>query len=478
MPFLLALLAVLAALLAVIMARALLFVPPKLEAVPSEDIQADEGRLTRNLQAMLRLKTVSHAEEGLADEAQFAAFRELLSTLYPAAFARCAVELHGKGGLLLHLKGQDSRAPSVLMAHYDVVPAEEVRWAHPPFEGLLIDGEVWGRGALDTKCTVLCLMEALEAQLMQGFVPKNDLYISLGGDEETLGKDASAIVDALEARGVRPAFVLDEGGAVVSGVFPGVPGSAALVGIAEKGSAFIDITAKGRAGHASAPPARQAAGALSRALLRVTGRPMPFNMTEPARALFDTLGRHSTFFYKLIFANLWYFAPLLDLICRKAGGELNALVRTTTAITRLSAAQAYNVLPSEVKAGVNLRLISGDSVEAARERLEKIIASPEVSVELVRGSEPSIISPPSGEAWRRLERAIRQTYKEAVVSPYLMVAASDSRHFCRISNHVYRFSGFPLARAQLSLIHSQDERIPARLLPDAFRFYTRVIRQC
>lgn len=459
--------------------RALRFAPQKEEEAPAGDeAAADELTLGEHLSRMIRKKTVSYAEEGRADQRQFEGFRALLKELYPSVFDRFESEIIGKNGLLLRLQGRGEAEPSVLMAHYDVVPANEQEWSVPPFEGRIHEGEVWGRGTLDTKCTVLGLLEAAERLAKEGFAPAGDLYLSLGGDEECMGSDASAIVDAFEKRGIRPAFVLDEGGAVVEGAFPGVPGPVAVVGTAEKGSAFVDITARGKGGHASAPPARQAVGVLSKALGRVLKKPMPFTLTGPARDLFDTLGRHSTLPYRLIFANLRIFSPILDLICRKTGGELNALVRTTAALTRLSAAEAYNVLPREAKAGLNLRLIPGDSVSRAAERLRHIIHDPDVEVSVRSGSEPSAISPAGGEAWQRLKAAIRATYPKAIVSPYLMVAASDSRHFCRVSNHVYRFSGMPLSKQQRGMIHGRDERVPLGLLPDLVRFYLRVMRQC
>ncbi len=472
------LLALLAAFLAAIISRAIRFVPGENAVEQGEDIPADEARLTDSLRQMLRLITVSHPDPKQNDAAQFEAFRALLKRLYPTVYARCAYEEIGQNGILLRLPGQSQDKPSALMAHYDVVPVEEALWTRPPFSGDLVDGEIWGRGAIDTKCTLLSILEAAEALLKNGFVPRNDVYFSFGGDEEVLGQDASAIVDALKARGIKPAFVLDEGGAVVNKVFPGVTKSAALIGIGEKGSAFVDISAKGKSGHASAPPAKQAVGVLARAIYRIQKHPAPFVLSKPAADLFDTLGRHSTFVYKLIFANLWCFQPVLDFICKKSGGELNALVRTTTALTRLSASDAYNVLPNEARAGLNLRLIPGDSIQASVDRLRKTARSQDILVELVKGSEPSPVSPTSGEPWERLNRAILQTYKEVIVSPYLMVAASDSRHFCRISEHVYRFSGFPLSGEQRKMIHSQDERIPVSLLPDGFRFFYRVIKAC
>ena len=464
--------------LLVIMLRAALFTPPAQEQVVSEKIALDEDRLARSLQAMVRIPTISYAENGKADQAQFDAFHGLLKQRYPLVFERCSVEHIGKNGLLFHLPGKQSLEPCVLMAHYDVVPVEEARWTHPPFEGLVLQGELWGRGTLDTKCTVMGILEAAEHLLKQGFTPNNDLYLSFGGDEECLGADAAAIVETLKARGVKPAFVLDEGGAIVNRVFPGVSKPAALIGIAEKGNVFVDITARGTSGHASAPPAKQVVGTLARALVRIDQSHFPFTLTKPALELFDTLGRHSTFLYKIIFKNLWCFAPLLNLICRKSGGELNALVRTTAAQSRLSASKAYNVLPNEAKAGLNLRLIPGDSQEQAIAHLQRVIKNAAVEVSINKGSEPSSVSPTQGEAWERLKTAINATYPRAIVSPYLMVAASDSRHFCAISENVYRFSGLPLTREQLNMIHSQDERIPLTLLPDLVRFYIRVMRDC
>lgn len=478
MVFLWLFLFLLIAFLAVVVTRAARFTPTESAVEAGEEIPVDEGRLVSHLQAMLRLKTVSHHDGALTDPAPFQAFRELLKQFYPLVFSRCQYELAGKNGILLRLPGKSREKPSVLMAHYDVVPAEEALWARPPFSGDLIDGEVWGRGAIDTKCTLLSILEAAEDLLSRGFVPENDLYFSFGGDEEVMGQDASAIVDLLESRGVRPAFVLDEGGAVVNQVFPGVTKSAALIGIAEKGSAFFDVKASGKSGHASAPPAKQAVSVLAKALLSLSRHPAPFTFTKPALDLFDTLGRHSSFIYKIIFANLWCFRPVLDLICKKSGGELNALVRSTDALTRLSASESYNVLPNEATAGLNVRLIPGDSIAKTEQRLSKTINDKAVSLQFVRGSEPSAVSPTEGEAWDRLNQAILQTYPGVIVSPYLMIAASDSRHFCRISDHVYRFSGFPLTAEQRKMIHSQDERIPRSLLPQGYRFFYRVLNQC
>ena len=471
-------LALLVAFFAVIVVRACNFKPASEEKVEGDPFPVDVDAAVEHLRRMIQLKTVSSVDESQVDLSEFAKFRALLPTLYPAVYAACEYSEPGRHGMLLKWPGRSSDQPSVLMAHYDVVPADAADWEEPPFEGVIRGGELWGRGTLDTKCTLMGVLEAAESLIARGFVPKNDVYFAFGGDEECMGGDAPAIVSELERRGVRPAFVLDEGGAIVEKVFPGVDRPAALIGIAEKGSAFMDLTAVGKGGHASAPPARQSVGVLARALDRLARHPMPFVMTAPARELFDLMGRQSSFLYKLIFANLWCFRPALDLICKAGGGELNALVRTTCALTRLSGAEAYNVLPNQSRAGINARVICGETVASVQKRMEAIIGDADVSVSVVEGNDPSPVSPTSGEPWERLSAAIRQTYPGVLVAPYLMLACSDSRHYCRICQNVYRFSGMPLSKEQRGMIHNRNERIPLKLISGAVAFFGRVLERC
>ena len=375
MTIVLILLSVLAAFFAVVLIRTARF-RPKAEpdaALPPLAEAPDAGLAAEHLAEMIRIRTVSFADKAQEDPEPFEEFPRLLARLYPNVHSACKCERPGPRSLLFRWSGKAPGDPTVLMAHYDVVPADEDAWEKPPFEGIIEGGVLWGRGMLDTKGTLLGVMEAAEAMIARGFVPEHDIYLAFAGDEEIAGTGAPTTVKLLKARGVHAALVVDEGGAVVENVVPGVSRPCALVGIGEKGSVNFEFSLASKGGHASAPPAHTLVGRLARAVTRVEGKPFPARMTKATAELFDTLGRHSTFVYRMIFANLWCFLPLLDLICKKQGGELNALMRTTCAFTMMEGSRAANVLPPKARMVANLRLISGDTASSAAEALRAVI---------------------------------------------------------------------------------------------------------
>ncbi len=469
-------LAALALLIAVIVVRTLAFKPQQEKAVAPLEVKLYEDRIAKDMQAIIQMKTISYLDKSKEDQQVFEEFPELLKKLYPRLHEKLTQERIGDRGILYRWPGKNSDKPGVLMSHYDVVPVQESTWDKPPFSGEIENGVLWGRGTLDTKCTLLGVMEAAEHLISEGFIPENDLYLSFAGDEEIFGHGAPAIVAELKRRGITPAFVLDEGGAVVDNVFPGVKEPCALIGLGEKGLTNINFEAVSSGGHASTPPPHTAVGVVAQAITKVENHPFPFRLTPAVTKMFDTLGRRSTFAYRMIFANLWCFAPVLDMLCKKKGGEMNALVRTTCAFTLMSGSPAHNVLPPKATVGANLRLIGGDTVESAKAYVEKAVNDSRVSATIANGNNPSPCSPAEGEAWEKLYTAIGQTWQGAVVSPYLMVAASDSRHFCAISDHVYRFSPLAMTKEDRATIHANNERIQLSKLYDLVRFYVRLIK--
>lgn len=464
--------------MAIILVRAAMFKPhPEEKKIAGEVINIDSEKIAADLSDMIRCKTVSHRHTVQNDAAEYEKFHALLEERFPLVHKTAELKKIGNNGLLYFIKGRSDKKPSVCMAHYDVVPAEEKLWSKPAFEGLIEDGMIWGRGALDTKGTLCGLMTALEKLLSEGYVPENDLYFSFSGEEEVDGTTCADIVEYFAQNGIRPDVVLDEGGAVVDNVFPGYSGKCALIGIAEKGGYNLEMTISSNGGHSSTPPPNPVTVRLCKAVCKIQKHPFPRRLTKPVLEMFDTLGRHSTFLYKIIFANLWCFSPLLDLIAKRSGGEINAMLRTTVAVTRLKGSNAYNVLPPIARLGMNVRLMETETVSQAIDRIKRVMGEKEAVITVIGGTDPSPCSETKGDQWDRLKAVIEATWPDAIVSPYLMMACSDSRHFCRICDRVYRFSPMHLSDEERAMIHGNDERVPIDTMVKTAAFYVRLLKQ-
>ena len=465
------------ALLTVILARTLMFTPKEVQTPVSDAIDFDREESIRNLSALVRCKTVSYTDASLEEDGEFEKLISLLPELYPHVWESCPLQRFPGRGLLFRWKGKKEGQPAVLMAHYDVVPVEEEHWHKPAFEAVIEDGVLWGRGTLDTKVTFNGILNAAENLIRQGFQPEEDVYLAFSGSEEINGSGAENIAQWFSEQGFQLKMVLDEGGAVVEDVFPGVKGQCALIGIAEKGQLNLEYSVSGAGGHASAPKPHTPVGKLSLACAKTEAHPFRMRLTKPVLEMFDTLGRHSGFLYRMIFANLWAFGWVLDLLTRKTGGELNALMRTTVAFTRMHGSKAANVIPPKASMVSNIRLISGDTVESATARVKGIINDDDVQLNKLVGWDPSPISRTDCEGWQIVSSACSETWQGCIVTPYLMMQCSDSRHYGTISDKVYRFSAMDMTAEERSLIHGNDERIRLESIGRAVEFFTRVIRQ-
>ncbi len=464
--------------LAVILIRAVMFKPKTFPVTEAKPVEFDGEKSVRTLQELVRCKTVSYYDPAKEDNAEFEKLIGLLPELYPEVFRVCSFDRLPDRALLFRWEGKNHTRPSVMMAHYDVVPVNEDQWDKDPFGAEIENGILWGRGTLDTKVTMNAVLSAADTLISKGFVPENDIYFAFSGGEEVNGRGASNIVDWFEAHDVDLGLVVDEGGGVVENVFPGVKAPCGVVGIAEKGMMNAVLTVKSQGGHASAPKPHTPVGILSKACCKLEANPFPMHVTKPAAEMFDTLGRHSTFLYKIIFANFGIFKGVLDLLGRRSGGEINALLRTTVAFTQMEGSSAPNVIPPQATMVANLRLNPADTVESAKARLEKIIDDPNVTVTVGSHMNPSRISQTGCDAWKKVEKAVAETWTGCLVAPYLMVQCSDSRHYGRISDKVYRFSAMDLTAEERSTIHGNNERIRLDAVKRAVEFYLRLMEQC
>ena len=464
--------------IAVILIRTLAFIPKAQPPISDAEISFDKDTAINALQQLVQCKTISYNDHALEDDAEFEKLIALLPGLYPRVFDICSVDRLPDRGLLLRWPGKSHKAPVVLMAHYDVVPVDEESWEKPPFAGIIEDGTLWGRGTLDTKATFNAIFCAANHLIAKGFRPENDIYFAFSGGEEVNGKGAVNIVNYFRDHEITPALVVDEGGAVVENVFPGVKQPCGLIGIAEKGMINAQYRTTSTGGHASAPKPHTPVGILAAACKKVEDHPFKMHITKPAAEMFDTLGRHSTFLYRMIFANLWCFGWILDLLGKSSGGEMNALLRTTVAFTQMEGSSARNVIPPEAKMVSNMRLNPADSVESALAYLRKTVGNDAVEITALESFEPSPISETGCDAWNKVATAVAETWRGCIVSPYLMVQCSDSRHYGSISNHVYRFSAMDLSAAERATIHGHNERIRLETIGKAVEFYIRLMNKC
>lgn len=451
---------------------------------PLAPLVVDKPALAQAMATAVRAKTVSGLLDPAGVATEFDSLHAHLRATYPLVHAQLQREVVGAHSLLFTWPGTDAQAPAVLLlAHQDVVPVApgtDTLWKHPPFAGTLEDGMVWGRGTLDNKSNLITQLQAVEQLLQAGFKPRRTVYLVFGHDEELGGqRGAVPTVALLKQRGVKLAFVLDEGLAVTEGILPGVDKPLALIGLAEKGSVSLKFTAQAPPGHSSMPPAagNSAIGMLTAALTRLDNQPLPGGIQGAAAELFATVAPELPFGQRLAMSNLWLFKPVVEQMLGKSASS-NAMLRTTTALTILNAGIKENVLPGKAEAVVNFRILPGDTSASVLAYAKQAIADDRVQVQLLgEPFEPSKLSSAQSDAYRLIERSIREVFPDALVAPGLVLAATDSRHFQDLAENTYRFMPIRFKSQDLARVHGTDERISSDQLADMVRFYFRLLQQ-
>lgn len=445
------------------------------------EIGAEYAQLAADqLSELITFRTVFSQLRDQIELEQFSGFIEAIERLYPSVHSTLKREFVNGHALLFTWAGSLPDAatkPTVLMAHYDVVPVDpRDDWTHPGFSGHQ-DGEyVWGRGALDDKGAVVVILAAIESLLKQGFSPRYDIYLSFGNNEETAGDSAVAAAALLNERGVRPWLVLDEGGAVAENAFPGLNVPAAVIGVSEKGILDLELLTRSAGGHASTPPRMGATARLAQAIVALEENPFPASMPAPIVEMLARIGQHSSFALRLVTANMWAFKPLMTAAFALVGDETRALTRTTVAITELEGSKGSNVLAATARANANIRIAVGETVESVVEAVRAIIDDPSIELTILAGHDPSPISDFNNAQFNLLTRCVAASYPTAVVTPYVQTGATDSRNFTPISSAVYRFSPLLMDETDRASLHAVNEKVRISSLGAGVVFYRELIQ--
>jgi len=491
---------VIALLVVILLIRTLIFTSTQEAATSKVMVDVDAEKIAKHLSEAIKFRTVSaelNSQEVLIeselvetkledinlDESahiQFEGFIQWLSATYPEVHSRILLQRLGKYSLLFKWEGSNlNLEPILLSAHYDVVPViagSENLWTHPPYSGVVDKSYIWGRGALDDKSAVIALMEATSLLLAEGFQPDRTVYLSLTHDEEIGGiTGTKAIVENLSRDDVHLAWTLDEGSFLFDGFFPGVVPAVANINLAEKGTMTIELVAHGRGGHSSMPPKETAVGILAEALVKLQAEPIPGTLDGLSGEMFDAISRHMPFNQRLLFANRWLFGDLID-ASLSSKPFTNAMLRTTTAPTMLSASIKENVLAIEAIGTINFRLHPRDSIKGVMKYVKSVLDDERIDVNLIGGSNASRVSSAKALGYKAIVHAAQSTYGNIIVAPGITIAATDSRRYEAIAENSYRFNPMSITVKDIPRFHGTNERMSIENMVNATRFYSLLIR--
>ena len=463
----LVLLILLAALCAVLVLRAIrVKTGPAGERRTFPEAEQRADAYAQKLADMVRIPTVT---------GNTPAFEELLALMrrqFPILFERA--ELHEfDSSLLLRLPSENSALPAVLlMGHQDVVPASAEGWRYPPFDGVIAEGRVWGRGAFDCKATIFCELQAVEELLASGAALPRDLYLAMSANEETGGPGAPAIVRYLRENGVELAIALDEGSVIVSEGVPGMDRPYAPIGVMEKGVVNVRFTAHSSGGHASQPPRGTP---IARLAAFVNGlekdRPFRRRMSPVVERSLVDMAAILPFGMRLLFGNIWLFRPLLNRLLPGLSPMFDAWFGTTFCFTMCQGGEAANIIPQEASVHCNLRISDQQGMEETLEILRRRAEREGLEMEVVSGYDATRPSDTEGKVWQRLCAVISEIYPDVGMGPYLLTGGTDCRHFEALTENAFRITPLRIDGQQLEAVHGIDENISCLTLVETVEFY-------
>jgi acetylornithine deacetylase/succinyl-diaminopimelate desuccinylase-like protein len=397
--------------------------------------------------------------------AEYAAARLAEAGIEPTLLERTK----GRTNVVARVEGTDPGADALLLhGHLDVVPAEAADWSVHPFSGEVRDGVVWGRGAVDMKNMDAMILAVVRAWARQGVRPRRDIVIAFTADEEASAEDGSG-------------FLADEHAALFEGCTEGISESGAFtfhdgagrqiypLAAGERGTAWLKLTARGRAGHGSKVNRDNAVTRLASAIARIGAHEWPLRLTPTVRAALTEL---ATLYG--IETDLTDVDALLDKL-GPAAALVEPTIRNSANPTMLDAGYKINVIPGEAVAHVDGRYLPGGEDEF-RETLDRL-TGPDVEWEF-QHREVALQAPVDSAAFARMRAAVEEFAPEGHVVPYCMPGGTDAKQFSRLGITGYGFTPLKLPEGYDygAMFHGVDERVPVEALHFGVRVLDRFLR--
>ncbi len=427
----------------------------------SLDIPEIRGEVTRLLQDLIRIDTTNPPGN------EIEAVEYLAGVLEREGFECLVLEAEpGRGNLITRLEGSGGGPSLLFLSHLDVVAADPEEWSVDPYAGVVREGYVWGRGALDMKSMVAQEVMAMRLLRRRGLRPRGDVILAATADEEMGGRAGVRWLLEHHPESIKADYVINEGGGYS---IPVGGRSLFTVQVAEKGVNWVRVRAEGRPGHGSIPGvADNAVLRMAEAIKRIGRHRTRMRATPAVRRFIGEVaaqrGLHQRVLAGLLL-NPLTADHILDLMGRRSPGmaeALRAMLRTTIAPTMIRGGVKENIIPSECEAILDCRILPGESREdLLREVQEALRGLGKVRIEPVHSSEPSE-SPIGTPLYDKIEEVLRELVPDSRVVPTMSTGGTDSKHLRMRGSICYGFqplkADMPLEEL-LRMAHGVDERI-------------------
>lgn len=430
------------------------------------------------LKKMVDCKTVFTNDD--KNKADFKKFYKVIEENFPILSAKAQKLTFGSGCFVYVINGKNAKKNIMLMSHHDVVDGDD-KWDTDPFNAVVKDGALFGRGTIDTKTPLFAELQACEELLREGYEFDNiNLYIGSSNNEEVSGDGMVLATEYFKENGIHFDAVLDEGGAITTGMIPTVTSKSAMVAVHEKSrhvySCKAELSTKGHGGFA---PSEDSAVLRLSSFIHEVGNTKIYKAKfwPEVRATFESHAPYMSFPLNFLFNHLTIFSPIIKKVMQKIPQAKPMLSTSITFTTVFAGKKEENfVRAKEAEATMFLRCIREDDMMEGLEKIRKIGEKYGVKIELAERDycEPSSFT---SKPYCILKEVMNENFPDVIVAPYLLTAGTDARRFTDVADCILRFAPIDLDRKQFDTIHSANEHIYIKNVGQCVCFYKDFIKK-